>query len=292
MTYASSHALVSTEWLASHLEAPDVRVVDASWFMPASGRDGHAEYDREHIPGAVYFDINDIADQASPLPHMLPDAAKFASRVRHLGLGDGNRVVIYDRSSGGAAAARAWWMFRVFGHDDVSVLDGGIVKWLREGRPTLDLPPSPRERHFTPQVNRHLVRDKAQMLANLDSRDEQIVDARSAARFAGKDKEPWPHKKVGHMPGALNVPWNDLIDDTSKTFRPVDALKARFEAAGVDLDKPAVATCGSGVTACVLALALYLVGKPDVAVYDGSWAEWGLADDTPVVTEQQPPFSL
>ncbi len=285
MTYASSHALVSTEWLANHLEAPDVRVVDATWFMPASGRDGRAEYGQEHIPGAVYFDINDIADTASPLPHMLPDPAKFASRVRRLGLGDGNRVVLYDRSSGGAAAARAWWMFRVFGHDDVSVLDGGIVKWLREGRPTRDLPPMPRERHFTPHVDQTLVRDKNEMLANLQSRLEQVVDARSAARFAGREKEPWPHKKVGHIPGAFNVPWTQLVDETSKTFLPNETLTARFLAAGVDLSKPVIASCGSGVTACMLALALHLLGKADVAVYDGSWAEWGQADDTPVATD-------
>ncbi|HXP97778.1 MAG TPA: 3-mercaptopyruvate sulfurtransferase [Telmatospirillum sp.] len=284
MTYASSHAIVSTDWLADHLDAPDVRVVDASWASPNAGRNIRQDYEREHIPGAVYFDIDDIADATSSLPHMLPDAAKFASRVRRLGLGDGNRVIVYDRAGGGAAAARVWWMFRVFGHDDVSVLDGGITKWLREGRPTDDLPPVPRERHFTPYVRPALVRDKGHILANLQNREEQIVDARSAARFAGRDKEPWPHKKVGHIPGALNVPWTDLLDDASKTLLPVDRLKASFLAAGVDLEKPIVASCGSGVTASFLALALHLLGRPDAAVYDGSWAEWGLADDTPVAT--------
>jgi thiosulfate/3-mercaptopyruvate sulfurtransferase len=178
MNYPSSHALVSTGWLADHLDAPDVRIVDATWYMPRSGRDGRAEYDAEHIPGAVYFDINDIADNASPLPHMLPDAAKFASKVKRLGLGDGIRVIVYDRSGGAMAAARVWWMFRVFGHDDVSILDGGITKWLREGRPASDLPLVPRERHFTPYLKQSIVRDKKQILDNLQSHHDQIVDAR------------------------------------------------------------------------------------------------------------------
>ncbi|MDR3435713.1 3-mercaptopyruvate sulfurtransferase [Telmatospirillum sp.] len=284
MTYANTHAAVSTEWLAQHLTAPDVRVVDASWFFPGSGRDGRAEYDREHIAGAVYFDINDISDTTSPLPHMVPDPDKFAGKVRGLGLGDGNRIVVYDRSGGGMAAARVWWMFRLFGHEDVSLLDGGIVKWLREGRPTMDLPPVPRERHFTPYPNSHLVRDKGQLLGNLQSHTEQVVDARSAARFAGHGEENWPHKKVGHIPGSLNVPWDAVIDPESLTLLPPEALKDRFLKAGVDLDKPITVTCGSGVSSCLLALSLYLLGHRNAAVYDGSWAEWGLADDTPAAT--------
>ena len=285
MTYPNSHAIVSTEWLANHFAAPDVRVVDATWFAPSTGQSGRAGYAREHIPGAVFFDIDEIADDSSPLPHMLPEPAKFASKVRHLGLGNGNRIIVYDHASGGAAAARVWWMFRVFGHEDVSVLDGGITKWLREGRPTEDLPPMPRERHFMPHVNQVLVRYKGQMMANLATHREQVVDARTADRFAGKSPEPWPHNKVGHIPGSVNLPWGELLDDENKTFLPADILASRFTHAGLDLRKPVVATCGSGVTACVLALGLHLAGNQTAAVYDGSWAEWGLADDTPTASE-------
>jgi thiosulfate/3-mercaptopyruvate sulfurtransferase len=277
--------LVSTEWLAAHLSAPDIRVVDASWYLPTTGRNGRAEYDREHIPGAVYFDVDEIADTTLSLPHMLPEPAKFASRVRRLGLGDGNRVIVYDRVGGGGAAARVWWMFRVFGHDEVSLLDGGLTKWQAEGRPTEDLPPMPRERHFMPRMNQFLLRDKAHMLANVNSRREQVVDARSPGRFAGTEPEIWPHNKVGHIPGSVNLPWGELLDPATKTFLPVDALAARFARAGIDSRKPVVASCGSGVTACVLALGLYLLGNRDAAVYDGSWAEWGLAEDTPAATD-------
>ena len=283
MPQSKPEALVSTEWLAAHLAAPDVRVVDASWYFPG-GRDARAEYRQEHIPGAVFFDIDEIAAGTEGPPHMLPDATKFASKVRKLGLGNGNCIVVYDRASGGAAAARVWWMFRVFGHDEVSVLDGGIDKWLAEGRPVDDLPPIPRERHFIPRVNQFLVRDKGQVLANLDSKRDQLVDARPADRFAGKGKEPWPHQKVGHIPGSLNLPWSTLLDPQSKTLLPNEQLAARFAAAGVAPNQPIVASCGSGVTACMLALALYRLGNTEVAVYDGSWAEWGQADDTPVVS--------
>ena len=273
-------SLVSTDWLADHLDAPDVRVVEATWFMPATGKSGRGEYDAGHIPGAVFFDLDEIADSANPLPHMLPDAAKFASKVRKLGLGNGNRIIVYDRASGSSAAARVWWMFRQFGHDEISLLDGGMGKWLAEHRPTEDQPPVTRERHFLPHV-RDLVRSKAQMLENIRSRRETVIDARSVGRFKGQEKEPWPHIKVGHIPGALNLPWPELIDPESKTFLPVEQLRAQFAAAGITGDRPIVASCGSGVTDCMLAFGLHLTGRDDVAIYDGSWAEWGLAEDTP-----------
>lgn len=282
MTYPNPDALVSTEWLAAHLSAPDVRVVDASWHMPSSGRNAREEYDIGHIPGAVFFDIDEIADSSNPLPHMLPPPEKFASKVRKLGLGNGHKVVVYD--SAGLGAARVWWMFRVFGHRDVAVLDGGLTKWKAEQRPLEDLPPMPRDRHFLPQVNATLVRSFEQMRANVDSKREQVIDARSAGRFAATAPEPWPTRHVGHMPGAVNVPFADLIDDTTKTLKPAAQLKARFDAAGVDFSKPLVTSCGSGITACTLALALYLIGHKDVAVYDGSWAEWGNHLDAIAVT--------
>ena len=277
-----AESLVSPSWLADHLDAPDVRVVEATWFMPATGKKGREEYDAGHIPGAVFFDLDDIADTASPLPHMLPDPAKFASKVRKLGLGNGNRIVVYDRASGSSAAARVWWMFRVFGHGEVSLLDGGMARWLAEHRPVEDQPPVTRERHFLPRMDQTLVRAKEQMLANISSGRETVIDARSAGRFHGQEPEPWPHRKVGHIPGALNLPWPELIDPDTKTFLPPDVLRHKFEAAGLNGSKPLVASCGSGVTACMLAFGLYLTGRDDVAIYDGSWAEWGLAEDTPV----------
>lgn len=282
MTYTNPDALVSTEWLAAHLSAPDVRVVDASWHMPASGRKGREEYDARHIPGAVFFDVDDIADTSVDLPHMLPAPEKFASKVRKLGLGNGHKIVVYDTD--GLGAARAWWMFRVFGHRDVAVLDGGLTKWMAEGRALEDLPPMPRDRHFLPHVNSTLVRDFAQMRANVDSGAEQVVDARSAGRFAATAPEPRPMKHVGHMPGALNVPFNELVDAQTKTMKPAADLRARFTTAGLDFSRPAVASCGSGMTACTLALALYLLGKTDVAVYDGSWTEWGNHPDAVAVS--------
>ena len=282
MSYARSDALVSTEWLAAHLAAPDVRVVDASWYLPQMKRDPKAEYTAAHIPGAVFFDIDEISDTDSHLPHMLPSPEKFASRVRRLGLGDGNRIVVYDGSPM-MSACRVWWMFRAFGHRDVAVLDGGLPKWQREGRPVNDDPPPARDRHFTARLNTTLVRDFDQVLRALETGSEQVVDARAANRFRGEAPEPRAGLRSGHMPGASNLPYNELIDPASGKMLPAAAVWARFEAAGIDLSRPVTASCGSGVSACVLALGLYLIGAKEAAVYDGSWAEWGGRADAPVV---------
>jgi len=283
MTYAKPDALVSTQWLADHLSAPDVRVVDATWAMPGSGIVPRDEYDAQHIPGAVFFNIDEIADTNSPLPHMLPPPEKFSSRVRRLGLGNGNRVIVYDRNGGAMAAARVWWMFRTFGHKDVSVLSGGLSKWIKEGGAIEDLPPMPRERHFISRTNSLLVRDINHMLANVSSGKEQVLDARSSARFKGEEAEPRAGARSGHIPGSLNLPWAELLNPEDKTLLPAPELRQKFEAAGVDFSRPVVTTCGSGVTASLLALGLHLLGHEDVAVYDGSWAEWGGRDDTPIV---------
>lgn len=281
MPYAHPEALVSTEWLARHLDAPDVRTVDASWYLPDAGRDPKAEYAEAHIPGAVYFDIDEIADAASDLPHMLPSPEKFASRVRELGLGDGNRIVVYD-GAGLFSAARVWWMFRVFGHDDVAVLDGGLPKWVAEGRPVEALAPMPRERHFTARMNTLMVRDVEQVRANIEGGREQVLDARSAERFAGRAPEPRKGLRGGHIPNSLNLPYGELLDPATGTMLPAEALAARIGAAGVDMSKPVVTTCGSGVTAAILYLGLHLLGHAELALYDGSWTEWGGREDTPV----------
>jgi thiosulfate/3-mercaptopyruvate sulfurtransferase len=281
MAVTRSDALVSTDWLAERLGAPDIKVADATWFLPTMGRDARQEYRDAHMPGAVYLDIDDIADKENSLPHMLPEPAKFSSRVRKLGLGDGVRIVLYDNNRY-SASARAWWMFRVFGHNDVAVLDGGLAKWRAEGRPVDDATVTPREAHFTARQNHLLVRDLEQMRANLVSRRDLVIDARAAGRFAGTEPEPRKGLRSGHIPGSVCVPYLDLIRPDG-TLAPADELRRRFAAAGMDR-RPIATTCGSGVTACTLALALYDIGVPEVAVYDGSWTEWGGRADTPVET--------
>jgi thiosulfate/3-mercaptopyruvate sulfurtransferase len=282
MSDSDSQQIVSTEWLEAHLSAPDVKVLDASWHMPDTGRDAKAEYAAAHIPGAGFFDIEDISDTRSPLPHMAPPPEKFVSRMRKLGVGDGHRVVVYDQT-GLLSAPRAWWMLRLFGHRDVVVLDGGLPKWLAEGRATEDVAPVARERHFTARRNAALVRDVTQMAMAAKLGAEQIVDARSAPRFRGEAPEPRAGLRSGHIPGAVNLPYGALLNPDS-TLKDPDALRAAFVAAGVDLSKPVVSSCGSGITACVLDLALERIGHRRHAVYDGSWAEWGMYRDLKVET--------
>jgi len=283
MSYARPDALVSTEWLAAHLEAPDIRIVDGSFYLPAQKRNPRAEYENQHIPGAVFFDIDEIADTTSSLPHMLPSPEKFSARVRKLGLGDGNKIVIYDTTPM-TGAARVWWMFRAMGHKDVAILDGGLPKWMAEGRPVTDDPPLPRNRHFTARLDNTLVRSLDDVRELIQSKREQIVDARAAARFRGEAPEPRAGLRGGHMPGAFNLPYNDLIDPKSGTMLPSEQIANRIAGSSIDPAKKVTASCGSGVTACVVALGFYLIGAPHAAVYDGSWTEWGGRDDTPIVT--------
>lgn len=284
MTRAAAPCLISTSELAEQLDsAPTLRVADASWHMPAAHRDARAEYEARRIPGAVFFDVDALSDDKTSLPHMIPPHEKFALAMRRLGMGDGRHVAVYD-TQGIFSAARAWWMFRLFGHAEVSVLDGGFPKWLAEGRPVeTGAPPPPRERHYTGRTNLALVRDVTQVARAAKLGDEQIVDARSPGRFEGRDPEPRPGLRAGHIPGARNVPYNAVLTDKG-TMKSPEELRAVFEAAGVDLARPIVTTCGSGVTAAVLSLALARIGHTQNALYDGSWAEWGSYADLPVET--------
>ena len=274
--------LVSTDWLAQHLKDPDLRLVDASWYLPDMGRDPKAEYNAAHIPGARFFNIDEISDARSDLPHMAPPAEKFMSRMRAMGIGDGHQVVVYD-GAGLMSAARVWWLFKLMGQDNVAVLDGGLPKWVAEGRKTEDMPPIPRDRHMTVRFQNHLVRDVTQVAQASKLKDPQIVDARSAGRFRGDEPEPREGLRAGHIPGSRNLPYTDLLN-ADKTMKSVDQMKAAFEAAGIDLSRPVITSCGSGITAAVLALALELMGHKNWSLYDGSWAEWGMFPTVPVAT--------
>ncbi|MCX7558457.1 3-mercaptopyruvate sulfurtransferase [Sulfitobacter sp. F26204] len=274
--------LVSTEWLAKHLKDPDLRILDASWYLPDEGRDAKAEYNEAHIPGARFFDIDEISDARSDLPHMAPPVEKFMSRMRAMGVGDGHQVVVYD-GAGLFSAARVWWLFKLMGQENIAVLDGGLPKWVAEGNATEDMPPIPRDRHMTVRVQNQLVRDVTQVAQASKLGSPQIVDARAPARFRGDAPEPREGLRAGHIPGARNVFFATLLNE-DKTMKSPAEISTIFEAAGVDLDKPIITTCGSGVTASILALALERVGHPDWSLYDGSWTEWGMFPTVSVAT--------
>jgi len=273
--------LVSTAWLADRLSAPEIRILDASWFMPGSPRDAAAEYAAGHIPGAVRFDIDAISDHANPLPHMLSAPSDFAMAMRRLGLDTDSTVVVYD-SEGVFSAPRAWWNLRAMGFAAVVVLDGGLPRWKAEGRPLETGWREAAHGTFKARPETSLVANLQEVRTALTDRSAQVVDARAAARFRGEAPEPREGLRAGHMPGARNVPWSSVVEDGA--ILPPERLRAAFEAAGVDLEAPIITTCGSGVSASLLAFALARLGRSDVAVYDGSWSEWGARADTPVTT--------
>lgn len=274
--------LVSVDWLAGRLDEPDLRVVDATWYMPAENRPGLAEFEQAHIPGAVFFDIDQIADRSSDLPHMLPRPEAFAEAASRLGLTPAQRIVVYD-GQGIFSAPRVWWTLRVMGFEHVAVLNGGLRAWRAAGRPVAVGAPSPQPVESSARFQPHLVRVLADIRAALGDPALQILDARPAARFRGEAPEPRPGLRGGHMPGACNLPWNAVVD-ADGALRSPEELRAAFAVAGVDLERPIITTCGSGVSAAVLALALARLGVDQVPIYDGSWSEWGSLPDTPVVT--------
>ena len=279
------HALVSTEWLQAHLDDPGVRVVETTWFLPTDGRSGREEFEGGHVRGAAFWDIDGIADPDDPRPHMAPSPARFAALMEELGIGASTRVVAYDRV-GMMTVGRAWWMLRYFGHDSVSILDGGFARWVMERRPTETGAAAPRSAPdgFAAEPRADRISDLDTILASLDGAALQILDARAPGRFAGAEPEPRPGCRPGHIPGSRNLPYNRLVDPDTGAVRSPDELRALFEDAGIDVEKPVTTTCGSGVTASLLAFGLHLIGQDEVAVYDGSWSEWGMRTDTPVET--------
>ena len=274
--------LVSTEWLGAHLNDPDLRILDGSYYLPDMGRNAREEYDAAHIPGARFFDIDEISDQRSELPHMAPPPEKFISRMRAMGVGDGHQVVVYD-GAGLFSAARVWWLFRLMGKTDVAVLDGGLPKWLSEGREVEDMPPMMRDRHITVSRQNQMAVDVTQVAQASKLGSHEILDARSPGRFTGDEAEPRAGLRSGHIPGSKNIHYRTLLNDDG-SMKSVPDLRAIFDAADVDLSKPVITTCGSGVTAAIIFLALERLGISRVALYDGSWAEWGMYGDLKVET--------
>jgi thiosulfate/3-mercaptopyruvate sulfurtransferase len=275
--------LVSTDWLAAHLDDPKVRVVDASFKMPGILPLPKDDYVAAHIPGAVFFDVDAVSDHGNPLPHMFPSAEQFGRDVGALGIGNDDTVVVYD-AGGWVAGPRVWWMFLSYGHDRVRVLDGGLKKWRAEGRPVQSGAVTPGPVTFKATFDPKRVRNIQQMIDNVARGAEQVIDARSGERFEGRVAEPRPGLRSGHIPGSRNLPYNNLFDPDTGAMKPPEELRKAFSAAGVDLDKPVVTSCGSGVSALVLTLALYRLGARGIALYDGSWSEWGLLDGPPIAT--------
>jgi len=282
MSFPGADPMISTDWLAEHLGSPGLIIMDATWFMPGTPRDARAEHAERHIPGAVFFDIDEISDHSNSLPHMLPDPAEFAVHARRLGVEPDSQVVVYD-SQGLFSAPRVWWMFRVMGHNQVAVLDGGLPKWMAEDHPVEQGWPQNPHGEFKSHFDAGLVRDLASVLGVVETHAEQIVDARAAARFFGQAPEPRPGLRSGHMPGALSLPSSQVVTGEGM-LAPKAALEVLFIEAGVDLDRPVLTSCGSGISAAILSLALARLGRWRTPVYDGSWTEWGGLADTPVVT--------
>ncbi|MFT4276921.1 MAG: 3-mercaptopyruvate sulfurtransferase [Rhodopseudomonas sp.] len=280
---AHTDPLVSTEWLAARLGDPKVKIIDASFKMPGVLPLPAEDYLAAHIPGAVFFDVEAVSDHTSPLPHMYPTAEQFARDIEALGISSGDTVVAYD-AGGWVAAPRAWWMFLSFGHADIRILEGGLKKWVAEGRPTEAGKPTIVPGRFSAELDPSFVRNRDQLVANLDSSAEQVIDARGAPRFEGSVAEPRPGLRAGHIPGSRNLPYNELIDPATATMKPLDEMRQAFEKAGLDLGRPVITTCGSGVSAAVLTLAVYRLGVRGSALYDGSWSEWGLQDGPPIAT--------
>jgi thiosulfate/3-mercaptopyruvate sulfurtransferase len=278
--------LVSTTWLAGQLSRPDLVILDTSWYLPVTGRIAHDEYRASHIPGAVFFDLDQASDPRSALPHMLPTAAEFAAHVGGVGVDSGSEVVVYDGSGSNLSAARAWWMFRVFGHERVGVLDGGLGKWRAEGRVLESGERARQPARFSARLDRSRIRDSVEVQRALATGGAQVVDLRSAGRFAGTEPEPRAGLASGHMPGAVSLPYTGLVHSDGTVLEP-EELRGALAAAGVRLDRPVIATCGSGVTACNLLLALDRLGHPDASLYDGSWTEW-VSSRLPVVQGTEP----
>lgn len=282
MMKEDAQILVSTKWLAKRLENAEVRVLDASWYLPGMNRNPIIEYEKRHIPNARFFDIDDISDNRSELPHMVPPIEKFMSKVRKLGVGDGHQVIVYD-GSGMFSAARVWWLFKMMGHKNIAVLDGGLPKWISDGFPVNDKPPIIRDRHMMVDQISSYVRDVTQVAAASKLGDHEIVDARSPGRFRGEENEPREGLRRGHIPNSKNVFFKSLLNE-DQTFKNTTELKRVFYSAGVDMTKPVITTCGSGVSAAVLNLGLELIGKTDHSLYDGSWTEWGMSPALPLET--------